>query len=295
MSKESSKPAINVMVALQCEAKPIIDALRLSRNTSAALPWFYGELAGSALHLIVTGIGQLNMATAVGWRAAQANSKNDVWLNIGSAGHAEFAVGSAVRIARCAAADSDRAHYPPLVAPWLLSDTSGVATKGLVGELLTCNAVCDEYPAQALVDMEGYAFFRAATRFSAAELVQSIKVISDNKSTHVESLNAQRLSELIDGQQAAIIEFAKRLAELSSASLVLGQELRLALPKLIKHLRCTVSQQQQLMQAVQGLLNLGEDRNKLMERIGSATDVKELLRSLRGQLATTPPNLAVAR
>jgi hypothetical protein len=62
--------------------------------------------------------------------------------------------------------------------------------------------------------MEASAFFETASRFSSAELVQCIKIISDNPSQQI-GRDKARISELINAHIVQLASFAKSLEDLN--------------------------------------------------------------------------------
>lgn len=190
---------INLMVALPAEARPIVEHLRLQAVHCDAPHQLY---AGGRYRLLVTGIGQVAMAAACGWLACYA--RDSAWLNVGVAGHRDLDLGS-VRVAH-------RIDDPVLARSWYPPQLVGA----LAGETVTTvTTVQTDYPKLTLYDMEASAFVAVCSRFSSSELVQSIKVVSDNSQHSVEKINPQMVSELIATNVAAITDYAHALAELA--------------------------------------------------------------------------------
>ena len=63
--------------------------------------------------------------------------------------------------------------------------------------LLTCDQPSTEYQPDTAYDMEGSAFFATASRFCTRELVQSVKIISDNPQSPVSGFDKSTVSSLI--------------------------------------------------------------------------------------------------
>ncbi|GIT25842.1 MAG: hypothetical protein CM1200mP41_18860 [Gammaproteobacteria bacterium] len=81
--------------------------------------------------------------------------------------------------------------------------------------LITVDEPEEIYREGAAYDMEAAGFFPSATRCSSSELVQSIKVISDNPHQSIASVNARLIEELITKNLSKIEQFINRLSELS--------------------------------------------------------------------------------
>lgn len=274
-----STPCLNIMVALSCEAKPLIDFYRLSKQASGAYPHFHKPPQHArpyAINLVVSGIGIVNMAAACGWIGAHTGTQRSAWLNIGTAGHASLAVGEIVQVQRSMQLNAERAYYPPRVAKW--------AGEGV--SLLSYNAPCTAYPAAQAVDMEASALFAIATRFTSAELVQSLKVISDNEKNGIENLNARRISELVAPHVTQINNFANALVALLPSEAVRTDSLRL-----IDALHCTHSQRQQYLDLFSKLENVGQPVERLSKLVESADSMRAVLQKLLQLQQTTAPTL----
>ncbi|MBT5031207.1 MAG: hypothetical protein HOM55_02810, partial [Proteobacteria bacterium] len=72
---------INILIALNAEAKPIRQALGLKSIQDSA-PWRC--YTNDEYRLVVTGVGRLNMAMAASWLYG-AYGPASLWVNIGSA------------------------------------------------------------------------------------------------------------------------------------------------------------------------------------------------------------------
>jgi len=171
------------VTALHCEAKPIIDHYRLTKSQSHHAFDIYRK---DQIECIVSGIGRLACAAATAWIAALNHEARSItWINVGTAGSASHDIGTALLINRIS--DESSQHFYP--APLL---NSGFET----AHCLTRNEPSTDYHPEQLYDMEASAFYHTATRFSRAELVQCVKIVSDNP-THQTGRNKARISDLI--------------------------------------------------------------------------------------------------
>jgi len=238
------------MVALHCEAKPIIDAYKLKKNHSK--PFDHYQCSGVnefQIELVVSGIGALAMAAAVGWVGAIESNVKRVWVNVGTAGHATRSLGEVVLIHGAVSAPSN------------------------------------DYPGGAAVDMEAYAFFNAALRFSDSELVQSLKVISDNRVSGIEHLNAAKLTEFVSSRIKEIISFISALLVLVRPDFTLDYDL-----KKMFELRGTHSQRQQVTQLLQKLQVMSA-LDVVSSGLTDCRDLAQVLRLLQSELAGIAPSL----
>ncbi len=192
-----------LVVALQSEARPLVGHFRLS-GTDAPGP--YRLYRNDRITLVVSGIGRIACAAATAYAFARAGEpRNQPWVNIGIAGHANIALGSARLAHRIVDRPTERAWYPSLVFE------PPVAT----AEVVTVDRPELDLPGNALFDMEASAFFATASRFGAVELVQVLKVVSDNRESPVAKIDKALVSRLIEGHLesvAAILDETEALA-----------------------------------------------------------------------------------
>lgn len=193
---------LHLVVALRAEARPLIEHFRLTRDLDAAPFELY---RGDQMTLVVSGMGKLAAATAVGWMAALSGGAPAAWLNVGIAGHGTRRVGESI----LAHAVVDRAtgaiHYPALVFD----------PHGPTDRVLTVDAVERHYTDDGAFDMEASGFAQAAARFASAELVHCLKIISDGPEAPPETLTKARLGELVGGHLERVAKVAAQLAELA--------------------------------------------------------------------------------
>ena len=194
---------LTFVLALHCEAKPIIDFYKLKKVDARPFDLYRGESNGVLIELLVSGIGALSVASAVAWLAGFSVQQevHRLWINVGTAGHEDREVGSLILVHGVGDEVLQRSHYPPLITKWA----------GQTDAVLSVSAPTSTYPCGAAVDMEAYAFFSIAIRFSDSELVQSLKVISDNSEHGIEHLDAKKITKLISEHTIEIDRFAKSL------------------------------------------------------------------------------------
>lgn len=274
-----NKPQLVILVALACEAKPIVDHLRLRKLQNTVFPHYVDRDNAShevATGLVVSGIGALNMAAAAAWIGAQFPDGNLAWLNVGIAGHQSLQVGDCMRVVGCLDVVTQRIFHPPLVAKW-----SGQNT-----ELLSCNAATDDYPKDQAVDMEAGAFFATASKFSSLEFVQSIKVVSDNPDSPAQRLNASLISDLIEPHVISILQFARSMVELLPPIVE-----PVKLPASVLALHCTASQEIQLKEFCRKLQSVGFSDNRIAVEIAGLSSMQAILQVLECLQLTTAPEL----
>ncbi len=186
------------VAAMHCEAKPIIDYYRLKKSR---VDHAFDLYQGDQMLCVISGIGKAAVAAASAWVAALNREQPALaWINLGTAGSAQHTIGTALVINKITECNTNYSYYP--VPP--------IDTNLESAHCLTLNQASSEYQPEHLFDMEASAFFATATRFSSAELVQCIKVISDNLKQHT-GRDKTRVSQLIAQNIEPLTGFARSL------------------------------------------------------------------------------------
>lgn len=259
-----------LVVALWCEARPIVDRLELERDDTAdGLPVYRGD-RGS---LVVSGVGELAAAAAAGFLFAHLGCRRHrVWLNVGTAGHGSFDVGT-LFLAHKITGSGGQSGYPPICFE------ASVVTS----DLETVSEVETRYERPVGYDMEAWGFWATACRFSTSELVHSVKVVSDNARTEVSALDARRLEQLVEGSLEgveAVLAALERLGR-EQASLELPEAL---LKRYEARWRFTVTQRRQLERALERWLALEPEQGGWSHEIETLRQGREVLRVLNERL-----------
>jgi len=191
--------------ALPCEAKPLIEHFKLKKELSVSAFTIY---RGANITLTVTGLGKSAMAAGVGYTLAlfPADSLPVVMLNIGIAGHKDYALGSVFSAQKIIDHDSGRSFYPQLV-------TSPPCATQLI---TTVSQAQLNYSADTLYEMEASAFYETAIRFSSSELIQCIKIISDNEDNASTQIKPAQVTEWVKNALPIINSYCQQLTELAS-------------------------------------------------------------------------------
>jgi adenosylhomocysteine nucleosidase len=231
MDESQNPPNIFCYLALPCEAKPIVDYYRLKKNVNIHS---FAVYSNDNICLTVTGIGKTAMAAGIAYtQALFSPNSHPIMLNIGIAGHKIYSIGSVFVIDKIIDADVERRFYPPLVF------TPPCPTHSLV----TISKPQVTYPNESLCDMEASAFYETSTRFTTSELIQCLKIISDNEASPSQNIQPKMVSELIAGHLSTI---EKVLFELTAlAKIAIEPELP-EFDSILKQYRFTVSEQIQL-------------------------------------------------
>ncbi|HEY7699783.1 MAG TPA: hypothetical protein VIE88_15280 [Vicinamibacteria bacterium] len=195
---------IHFVVALAFEAEPLVRRYRMEEQ-AGEFHWFLGEKSA----LVISGIGKASAAAATAYLHARTGGKPlGVWLNVGTAGHRHRPPGD-VLLAHTVtdAATGDRFYPTRLDGPPLEAV-----------EIRTVTCAETQFDSDAAYEMEAYGFCAAALRFSTSELVQPMKVVSDNRETTIAAWKPSAVRELLESRVDVIAAAADRFREL-------GQEL----------------------------------------------------------------------
>jgi adenosylhomocysteine nucleosidase len=199
---------IRFVVALQSEASPLIERLRLEPVSEGPFRVFRGEdgVLGE-VWLILSGLGKAAAAAATAYLHLLSGGRPDrAWLNVGVGGHCEASVGQAFVAHKVSDAASGLSWYPQLV----------IDSPRPTAPVLTLESVEDEYALPWVYEMEAAGFVPTACRFATAELVHCFKVISDTPDTTLSRrMPAAYVLGLIGDNVEGIVEFARGLAGLA--------------------------------------------------------------------------------
>ncbi len=175
---------INLVVALQSEARPFIThfGLRTLRRHHG-----FRVYLGDGLRLIVTGIGKRAVQEACARVNSWDGSPVPAWLNVGIAGHRELAVGTGVRATRIIdQASTDVWHPAPMAS-----------IPGVAKTVCTLQEPDSEYPLDVVYDMEASAYYAAVNSLTPGALIQCYKVISDNRKSGLDAIDAPMVAALL--------------------------------------------------------------------------------------------------
>ena len=205
-----SAPAIFLFCALPCEAKPLVAHFRLKKNLETQAFTIYSN---AEINLTVTGVGKTAMAAGVGYTLALLAPRTPaILVNVGVAGHRQHDLGEIFSVEKITDADSGRNHFPPLLA----------RQPGATAAITTVSSPHLEYRDDCLYDMEASAFYESAARFTTGELIQCLKVISDNSASPAGNIRAKQVANLlagsIDALQALLGEMTPLAATLAVPS-----------------------------------------------------------------------------
>jgi hypothetical protein len=282
-SELSSRPALVGrrcwVVALDCEARPLIHSLRMRRREEFR-GWVVYANEAKEDWLVVSGIGRAASAAAVGFLGGVAGqAKNTTWWNVGVAGHRSLAVGEMRRAGKIIDASSERAFYP-----------MAVAKRGPVVEVLnTVGLPSLDYPDEGMVDMEASGFCATAARLASRERIQVLKVISDNAENPFPKKPDPRMAEsLVKEALPEILAFADATRELADSTSETEDDRSCDswVEVVTEQVRMSVTQARQLRRRVERMQALGGvDEEQLLGMVDKGVNARGVLRLLDEELS----------
>ena len=187
------KNEINIVVAMKREALPLINYWDLKENSKK----FYSNKK-KKINLIISGIGKKRAENATIYLAEKTNN-NSFFLNIGIAGHKNYKLGEIILISKITDNKTKYSWYPSLL--W--------KTKIKKTPLITVGFPKIRYTTNFLYDMEASGFFKGAREFVGPEMVQCIKIISDNKKSSILNISSNKIENWINNKITIIDKLIK--------------------------------------------------------------------------------------
>jgi len=177
------------VIALTSEAKTLIEELKMYPLKGDTLFPVYKN-KNEDEWLIITGVGKLNVASGVSYLYSLCpNARSSFWINFGIAG-AGIKVGNIgeIFIINELRDDSNRTIYYPFILPQLKIKNA---------MLKTFNQPQNIYESSFLFDMEGWVFYNIVQRKITRELIAVMKIISDNSTENMSSINKDFVKKLV--------------------------------------------------------------------------------------------------
>lgn len=269
---------LNIISALDCEARPLVAHLRLRRRADCHA---FALFERDDLRLLVSGTGKLAAAAATAYAAQlPVNPDNNIqhattFLNVGLAGHTTAPIGSGLVAHAVVDAGSGRRWYPAQLVKLPCPTTS----------ITTFDTPNYDYSQPGGYDMELSGVLTSALHWTTLERVQAFKVVADNGATPNQGISAKTASMLIEKQMAAIEHMITQMQALQQNTAATDN------PVWYKQLnsRYRLSTYQQL--ALKKLLIKArhlEDAGRRIENIArTASNGTQLLKMLRSELQET--------
>jgi len=200
---------IHIICALKCEAKSLIAHHRLKNcSDSTSFPLYISQ--DKQISLTISGVGKINAAAATAFtHAFLQTSKQDIWLNVGIAGHKDLGIGKVIIAHKIIEQSSQHTWYPQIIySPPCQSM-----------EVLSCDRPATDYTDTVFLDttfeMEAAGFYATACRFATSELIHVVKIISDNQQHPAVKISASFVADLIKDKLEIIDQLITSLRQLA--------------------------------------------------------------------------------
>ena len=193
---------VNLIVALACEARPLISHFGLE---AAPGDGAYRAYRGENVSLVVSGVGKTAATRATAyWNEFLGGPGGLAWLNVGVGGHASEPIGRGFLAHKVVDSASGRSGYPALVFD----------PPGPTAAVMTVDRMEERYEGEWIYDMEASGFYETASRLSTAELVHCYKIVSDNAEAPPREVSAKRVTRLVEQNIESIDSVIGNLAGL---------------------------------------------------------------------------------
>ena len=254
---------MNLITAFLQEAKPVIELLNLQK---VEVPSPFKLYKGEIHNLVISGPGEENTTQAVSFLHGHLPSLFTPWLNIGLAGHGSENIGNALQVVKCIDENSGRSTFPPQLYTSIFPKTI----------LKTVQHPSNEYLSGHAYDMEGFSFFQTATRFSTNELVQSVKIISDNPGKPFSEFSKSETESLISPHLPNLLLLIEEM-EKSSKSLQPKQEFIQLFQNLISLFSYSETQIFQLKKHLHHAFAIGIKTDSILKIAQESSDSRNFL------------------
>lgn len=272
----STQEGLRWVVAMPSEATAVIEAykLRLVRDH----PFKVYANANKTQALVVSGLGRAASAAATVFLSEYIPSAQPIiFLNVGIAGARDYPLGSVWRVHKVSCESTGKVWYPGAMGPRLCQSAN----------LVTVDKPELNYPDESLFDMEAAGFFEMASKLTSLELIQSIKVVSDNSEEDISGINKARVTDWIRSGLEALEAVTQQLVSLRKAGCA-------TLPpseweeKLCEKFRFSVTQRHQLKRTLLRYWALSESEKPVLQCMDDSKDSKEYLKKFTAHLETMP-------
>lgn len=268
---------IALVVALDCEAKPLLKHFRLKIDHHAQ---GFRVYRNERIALIISSMGRVASAAATAYlRAYLALQQPRIWLNIGIGGQRDYAIGDCIIAHKISESNSRQCWYPPLI----FEPPCATATVNTVDQPEA------DYPGAAVYEMEASGFYPTACRFNTAELIHVIKVISDNRAHSLQNLTAAKIEQLIADNLVTITDIIGQIEALSEQPGIKTSE-PVYYQEILARWHFTTTQRHQLQDKLQRWQVLCPDVTLPLAEFGNSS---ELLTWLQQSLATLPTRVVL--
>ncbi len=191
------------VVALRAEATPLIQHYRMlpEEDSGRAFPIYRSQRQT----LVIAGVGKIRAAAATAVLASKLPSNaSDAWINIGIAGHRDRPLGELVVAHTVTDHASGKRYFPPRLGAFDLTSTA----------IRTVDRPETEFEADDVYEMEASGFVETALRFATGELVQCLKIVSDNRSSGTATITRESIHDLVVEHLGAVDALSNHLEQM---------------------------------------------------------------------------------
>ena len=253
---------MDFVVAFQGEAQPLIDFYQLEKVEDAPYPLFRNDQH----FLIISGLGRDRAVSATTALHQITNKPNLGWMNLGIAGHGSLKIGEAFIAGKITDDSSDESFYPPQIFEHSFA----------VSCLQTCSKPCSNYQPDLGYDMEAHAFYRTACKFTIRELVQVIKIVSDNPDHDLNQVNPKKVPAMIEENLKAIDLLVTQI-DTASFTMQSDKEVGEVCQRVQALHSFSVTQVHQLRELLRQAKSIGVDLVEIEEIISRASNARDAM------------------
>ena len=253
---------MNFVVAFQGEAQPLIDFYQLEKVEDAPYPLFRNDQHC----LIISGLGKNRAISATTALYQVTNKPNLGWMNLGIAGHGSLEVGKVFIAGKVIDESSDESFYPPQIFEHSFA----------VSCLQTYSKPCSNYQPDLGYDMEAHAFYRTACKFTIRELIQVIKIVSDNPDHDLNQVNPKEVPAMIETRLKEIDALVNQV-DTASLSMNSDDEVSEIIQRIQSVHSFSVTHTHQLNDLFRQAKSLGVNLAELEEIIAKASNARDAM------------------
>ena len=267
---------INFVVALPCEAKPIISHFNLVKRNSTLFKIYSNQ--DHSIRLIISGVGYSASSRSTKQLASVSEASiSTAWLNIGIGGHKDLPLGTAILAHKITDPQMERSWFPQIVFD----------PQCLTASVKTFENPVFNYPNNDVVEMEASGFYSAAELYSTREMIHCIKIISDNSQSPAGKITEDIVEELISRNLPTIKTLMRKLQFLSRE-----EEKRISNPPFLQEClslwRFTVTQTHQLKNLLRKWLLLQPEKDVIDVLLPDCKDSRNVIQTIQLHLKNTP-------
>ena len=187
-------------MATSSEAMSLIDLCKVKKIKSLKQTFIYSN---HEISLTISGIGKVNAAIGVTQTYYYYNQKNDnIWINIGLAGHKYLKVGDICTINKITDNETKKIIFP-FINKFKMQNQ----------ECLSVGIQKKRYSSK-VYDMESFGFYQSAYQYASKELLQIVKIISDNQLESIDFKNKEVVYNIIFNHRKLIKELCSFMLNL---------------------------------------------------------------------------------